>query len=93
MITLMDFLMNFITVNPAGQYRVIFGGIIGIIILFFSIIITIAVVIGLCVFNKNCPIYKWQQRRGQPPIGVIDIVADVPNETPLLDAMEVESMG
>ena len=72
----------------------IFGGIIGIILLFFSIIITIAVVITLCVCNKNCPIYKWRQRRGQPPLGVI--VAEVPNDhetSLLLDEVEEESAG
>ena len=64
--------------NPKNTYGPIFGGIVGIIVLFFTILILVAVVMTLCVCNKHCPIYKWRQRRGQPPVGVM-IAADVPN--------------
>ena len=84
--------------NPANGYGVIFGGIFGIIILFFTIIIGIAVTIAICIWSKSCPIYKWRHRQGQPPVGVI--VADVQNqlsqetdESPLLDEMEAENIG
>ena len=65
-------------VDPKNTYGPIFGGIVGIIVLFFSILILVAVVMTLCVCNKHCPIYKWRQRRGQPPVGVM-IAAEVPN--------------
>ena len=61
--------------NPKNTYGPIFGGIVGIIVLFFTILILVAVVMTLCVCNKHCPIYKWRQRRGQPPVGVM-IAAD-----------------
>ena len=65
------------SLNPKSTYGPIFGGIIGIIILFFSLLTLVAVTMTLCVCNKHCPIYKWRQRRGQPPVGVM-IAAEVP---------------
>ena len=65
------------SLNPKSTYGPIFGGIIGIIVLFFSLLILVAVTMTLCVCNKHCPIYKWRQRRGQPPVGVM-IAAEVP---------------
>ena len=83
--------------NPANGYGAIFGGIFGIIILFFMILISIAVVVSICIWNKSCPIYKWRHRQRQPPVGVI--VADVQNqlsqetdESLLLDEMEAENI-
>ena len=63
--------------NPKSTYGPIFGGIIGIIVLFFSLLTLVAVTMTLCVCNKHCPIYKWRQRRGQPPVGVM-IATEVP---------------
>ena len=67
------------SIDPKNTYGPIFGGTIGIIVLFFSTLILIAVVMTLCVCNKHCPIYKWRQRRGQPPVGVMITAAEVPN--------------
>ena len=67
--------------DPKNTFGPVFGGITGIMLLFFTILILVALVIVLCVCNKHCPVYKWRQRRGQPPLGVI--IADVPNEATL----------
>jgi hypothetical protein len=83
--SLTSFLQNFkkfysdITgaLNPKSTYGPIFGGIVGIIVLFFSLLTLVAVTMTLCVCNKHCPIYKWRQRRGQPPVGVM-ITTEVP---------------
>ena len=77
----LDFKKLYAIVDPQNTYGPVFGGISGIMLLFFTILIVIVLVIAVCVCNKNCPVYKWRQRRGQPPVGVI--VADVPNEATL----------
>ena len=57
--------------NLNTVYGVIYGSIAGIIVLIFTIITTLAAVITTCACKKSCPLYKWRQRRQQPPVGVI----------------------
>ena len=84
------------SLNPSNSYGLIFGGIIGIILLFFIIIVTITAVVMMCVCNKHCPIYKWRHRQRQPPIGVIftNEEGTAQNEPALhLNELEEETTG
>ena len=57
--------------DPKNTLGPVFGGITGVMLLFFTILILVVVVITVCICNKHCPIYKWRKRREQPPVGVI----------------------
>ena len=88
---MLDFQKLYSIADPKNTFGPVFGGITGIMLLFFTILTLVAVVITLCICNKRCPVYKWRQRRGQPPIGMI--IANVPDDTALtLDKEDDDSI-
>ena len=69
-----DVIPSSVTKTVKSFYGILFGSVAGIILLLIGILLLVVVVVVVCVCNKNCPVYKWRNRRHYPPVGVI--VAD-----------------
>lgn len=61
------------------------GGVAGILFLIITlIVVTLVITLGICVCNKNCPIYKWRHKQ-RPRVNVGVITIGEPNQENMQD--------